>query len=328
MALTRQVTNLEALLLKQQAAFGTAETSLAAADFAEVMEGASVTFEPTVTERRYVGANSGNGLSIVGPLNAGIKFSLPIRSGGAEASGLLGTVLPAFGLLATGSSLASPGTNDKWVYTVSEVKSNWKDLTAWAYSGNKGTTSSVLRKISNILLGGKMILNFEEGTGVLECEGRGIFNGAPTDATQETCTPSTVGHPAMRSIGAFTLFGDSDYTPLSFEVDFNQDAVVTVSPTGTYGLGLSDIVRKGLRWRARVYQDTVANITPESSLIAGTSSTLSIIWGAVPNKFTITSSKIQITKADRSDQNGVGVYDLEGHFVDNDFSFTMETVTA
>lgn len=323
--MARMTTNVECFLAKQQATFGTAETSLTNSDFAEVMEGGSVTFEPTVSDQRYIGANTGNAASIIGGLYGSVKFQIPIRSGGSEgATGLLGKVLPALGLKETSSNAGGGVGVDRYVYTIDETQSNWKDLTVWAYTGNKGTSLSVLRKIYNVLFGGKIVLDFENATAMLDIEGRGAYNGAPTDATQPTCSPSGVVSPALRGV-TFSMFGDTDYTPISMEIDFNQDVVNTLSPSAAYGVGVSQIVRKGARWSAKVYQDVVATIAPETALIAGTTGALSVIWGTVPNKFTLASSKMQITKCDRSDQNGIGVYDLSGIFVDNDISFTIDT---
>lgn len=317
------------LLLKQQATYGTEEVTLTNSDFAEVEPGASVTFEPAVKTMKYVGVAAGEAAPIIGPIEAGIKFSIPFRTGSAEgAAGFIGTVLRGFGMAVASTDTDADATADRHIYTISEDRTNWKDFTGWFYTGNIGSNKAILTKGYNFLFAGKINLNFDEATAMLEVEGRGASSGVPVVGTQATCTSTGLLAPALKNV-TFTLLGDSDFKPISMEIDFNQEVVVCLDPTATHSKGFAMIKRNGITWKAKVYKDIPSVVDPNTLLLNRTPASFSCAWGTAPNKFTLSSTKAVLTaKPEDSDQNGISTWDLSGVFVDNDFAIQIDTAAA
>lgn len=320
---------LNTMLIKKQVTFGTEETSLTNSDFAEVEPGAIITYEPSVKEMKYVGVAAGFAAPVVGPIECGVKFTIPLRTGAAEGStGLLGRILKGFGMAVATTDTDTDSTQDRFIYTISEDRSNWEDFTGWFYTGAEGSNQSLLTKVGNVMFKGKINLNFDDATAMLEVEGRGAGSSSPATATRPTCTSTNVLVPALKNV-TFTLLGDSDYRPISMEIDFNQEVIVTVDPTKSSGRGVSIIKRNGITWKAKVYKDVIATVDPYTALSGRAPAAFSCAWGTAPNKITLSSTKALLTaKPDDSDQNGISTWDLSGVFVDNDFAIQLDTAAA
>jgi hypothetical protein len=321
------VPELKQLLLKEQTVPYTIEAALTNTDFAEV-EAPEFKWAAGAAPIKLSGANSGERPSIIGGYEADVTFSLPLRYGGAEGNaGLFGKVIKAMGFALADTDTDADLTDDKLIWTPSDNSDNHKAMTAWGYSGNKGTGKAILHKIGNVMFGGKLALDFDQCTTKLSAEGKGYYSGVATAATQASVTPSSVLVPSLKGC-LFSIFGDSDYKPVSFEIDFNQSAVVTIDPTTSSGKGPTVLKRNGaMKWTAKVYKDIPSVVDPETQLTSGATGALSISWGATPNKWTI-SGTLQLTGLASSDQNGVEAWDMSGIIVDQDLSIQLETVTA
>lgn len=326
--MARMVNDLDQILIKQQATFGTAETSLTATELAEVEAGAMISDDAGVTEEELIGVGFPQGIAIIGPSEGSISMSVPVRTGGAEGStGLLGTLLRACGFKETASDTDADSGSDRYIYTPSNIRSEWKDNTVWAYTGDKSTSAAVLRKMSNVMYNGKFTLDFDTSKATFQADGKGVYNGPAIAGTQASTSPVGVIRPALKNV-TVTIMGEADVTPVNIEIDFSQEVIVNLDPTTATGKGQSVIRGRKIKFTAKCYVDSVTVFDPESYKANQTRAAFSCAWGTAPNKITLSSTKMQITSCNYSDQNGIKTWDLVGHFVDNDFAVQLDTVAA
>ena len=322
--MSRQVEELIQVLLKNQATFGTVEGSLVAADVAEVEAGATISIDPRVKDVSLVGAGFTQNKSIIGPRECGITMNYPFRTEGAEtgSSGQIGKALKSCGMLETATDEDTDTTDDRFIYTPTSKQSEYTDSTIWGHSGNLDASESMIYKVQNAMFNGKIVLDFDNAYASLQLDGKGLLTSVPALGTQATVTPSTAPTPALID-ATINIFGDSDYIPVSIEFDFGQDIVVTLDPTVAPGLGIALIAKRKMTWNAKFYHDSGVN--PYTPLFAGTTGTISTAWGTLPNLFTVTTTKAQITNLSHSDQDGITTYDASGILVDNDFAVQIDT---
>lgn len=318
--MAKQVVDLGMLLLKIQQTQGVMETVLATTCLSEATK-PQLTFDPSVTEVALSGSGFSQNASVIGPLEGALNGSYPVRTGGAvDSPGDWAIPLQACGFKETELSHV-------YTYTPSSVQSEWKGLTAYMYSGNKNTSGAMLRKLANILGTGKITLDFEKSIATFEFNGKGAYDGgAAATETQPAVTKSTALVQNLKG-AVMSLFSDSDYIPISIEFDIGNEVNVTTNGANSVsGKGISVFTKRAIKWTMKCYRDT--NVTPETTLLAGTTGTISVQWGTAPNKITVATTKAQITKADVGDQNGVETYDLSGICVDNDLTITEDTTVA
>jgi hypothetical protein len=324
----KAVSALEQVLLKNQAAFGTVEAALVAADVAEV-ESPSVEIEPRVKDIDLVGAGFTQNQSIIGPREASVSMTYHMRTGAAEASpGQIIKALKSCGFKSTESDTDAdePASVDRYILTPSNLHSEWIDSTVWHHSGCLDTSLSLITKIQNVLFNGKIALDFDNASATLAVDGKGVLTAEPALGTQATVTPSAVVTPALIAT-TLSFFSDTDYVPISMEFDFGQEITVSLNPaTVAHGLGVSLITKRKMKWSAKVYHDTGA--LPNTPLFAGTLGGISVAWGTAPNKFTVSTTKAQITSMKKSEQNGITTYDLSGILVDNNLAIQIDCVVA
>ena len=325
--MSRQVEELIQVLLKNQATFGTAESSLVAADVAEVEAGAVISIDPRVKDISLVGAGFTQNQSIIGPRECGITMNYPFRTEGSESgsAGQVGKALKSCGMLETATDTDTDTTDDRFVYAPTSTQSEYTDSTIWGHSGNLDSSSSMIYKVQNVMFNGKIVLDFDNAYASLQLDGKGLLTSVPALGTQASVTPSAVATPALIN-ATVDIFSDADYIPVNIEIDLGQDIVVTLDPTVEPGLGIALITKRKMTWTAKVYHDSGVN--PYTPLFAGTTGTISVAWGTEPNKFTVSTTKAQIRSAPFSDQDGITTYDLTGILVDNDLSVQIDTAEA
>ena len=193
----KMMNELQLLLVKEQSVFGTAEGSLAGTDIIETIGAPTFTWSPEVEEINLVGGGFDQDIAIPGAGMYEVSFSVHMASGGTEGSyGQAGTLLDLCAMTKTETDGDGDATDDTATWVFSSTRSDWKDATAWLYSGDKSTTSSLLQKANNIIFNPKW--NFENGKPVtMELSGMGVFGGAPTNATQPSVTKQRVNIPAF-----------------------------------------------------------------------------------------------------------------------------------
>ena len=319
----RHIVELQQVLLKLQSAFGSVESSLAAADVAEVAEGSKVIFTPNTTPIKLLGDGFSQNASVVGPSIADVTLIYPLRTGGAvDTPGQFTLPLQCCGLVESEST-------DVYTYTPTSKQSEYKDCTIHGFSGSRDTNEAFKRILYNCMFNAKFTLDFraEEAIGKVEFTGKGVYSGASSLASQVSITKSTASVYALKDC-INNFFGDSDYDLLLFELDIGNEVFVTTNPTDSTGLGYSLIKRPSVKWNAIVYKD--GDTTSETIYHEGTLGTISVSWGAAPDKITIATgtSKAQITECGDGDQDGAETEELSGIVVDNDFTVAVDTSTS
>jgi len=324
-----QIHALRALLCKIQTTFGTTEAALINTDVIEVEEGFSLKVEPRVKEIALASGGWSQNQSVLGPRDCSISCSMPFRTGAAEGNaGKIADLLKIACMVAAASDTDEDSTDDRFVYTLSAKSSEWKDATFWGYSGNQSTTSSLITKVKNVMGSIKISLDFDSSVAMLSFDGKGALVADPALGTMPTITPSAVVTQALRA-ATVSFFSDADYKLISLDIDIGPEVTTTLSPGIADGseLGQTQPTKVKAKWSAKVYHDSAA--IPHTPLLAGTLGGFSVAFGTAPNKFTISSTKAQITGVDDSgDQNGVTVYDLSGILVDNNVAVQIDTAVA
>lgn len=315
--MARQVVDLQTVLAKIQTTAGTLETSLDSTHWVGAIK-PTIQLEPPASPIDIVGAGFGNMPNVIGGYAATAKMSFPIRILAQDSPGHWTTFLKAAGWKETGPASHS------YTYTPSNLQSEWKNLTIWGYTGNMDSSSSILRKIGDLLFAGKIILDFEKSIATLDIDGKGRFEAAPVAASQPAITRDSVACPPLRG-ATISIMGSSSYVPLYFELDFSQDVQTTLNPAVTGGMSLSVIVKRAMKFNVRVYKELPGTVDPIASLIAGTTAAFSIAWGS--SKYTVAITAGQITKVTEADQNGIETYELAGEVINNGATITVDTTT-
>lgn len=326
--MAKQYVALEQILLKEQSVIGTAEVGLTATEFFEV-EDPNFSIDTKTTGINTVGAGFMQTQEIVGSSEVSFSGSLPFKTGAVE--GAYGNIYQALKLCGWKGTITDSDADagmDKVVIAPSNLQSEHKSATVWAYSGNKDTSGSIVHKFRDLKLSGKISLDFDSGVAKLSVDGKAILTSEPEVGTQASTTASVVVAPSL--IGAtISFFGSASYIPSSIEFDFGQQVSTDINgSTAISGLGQSHISDRKISWTAKVYEDTA--VLPVTTLRAGTLGTISVAWGTTPNKFTVASGalKAQIKSVKRGKLNGITTYELSGILVDNSMSVTIETVVG
>jgi hypothetical protein len=261
--MAKQSIPLQVTLLKLQSVFGTPESSLTGSDYV-APENPEITIDPQTTEVELVGGGFSNRLSVVGPYGAEVGMTFPLRTGGAaDALGEYYNALQCCGW---------KGTEVTNVYTIAptELQSEWKDCTVWGYSGNKDTSGSIVTKIGNVMFSPRFILDFAAGIARLEVKGRGMFSAVPAAGTIPSVARNTVAVPPLRG-ATISIMGDSDYEPLSFELDGGTTIESLIKASAASGKGASIIGDRKINWKAKVYRDLPATFDPITLWVGWTS---------------------------------------------------------
>jgi hypothetical protein len=320
--MAKMSTALQLLLAQQQATFGTAETDLTAADIIETIGPAEFSWDPGMTSIEYVAGAFDQDAAVPGLMSYGLNFKTYMRTGGASGSyGQIDTLLLASGM--TGATSSGP----KKTYTFSSVRSEWKDLTVWGYSGDLSTTGALLRKAHNLILNPKFILEAGKPA-IVEFSGMGAWGGIATTAAQPSITKARISPPAFLGASIITINGDNDYKLLKLEYDCGQTSKLTLDPLFSAGYGQTQITNRKIKWKATVYCDLVGIVDPETALQNGTEGAVKTQYGTAPNKITFDAPYGQITAAPLGDADGVQVWELEGQCNRNSFSIEFDTTVA
>lgn len=316
--MANMVPNQKLLLVKQQSTFGTPETSGLDGDHAIETEGPhSLSYDADVTEVRRVAGVFDQDLHIPGAKTYEVSFSTYCHGGGSADSGDYGRLLQV-------SGLAESETTGTFTYTPINDLTALKDATIWTYSGNTGSSSSVLRKMGNVILSPKWTFEANKPA-MLELTGTGVKAAAVADSTQPSVTKERVDPSAMINASTITINGDSDYGIISGEIDFGQEVSMKKDPKDTYGRGASTVTDRQIRWSFQVYADTVATINPEAALEAKTTGTLQIAFGSAPSSVDWTLSYSQILGIEHNEDDGFETYTISGLAARNDFTHTLVT---
>ena len=303
-----QSVKLDMLLAKLQSAIGTPETGLLAADYLDC-QNPQISYGHEMTKLETVGGGFNQPKSVVGAVKSGVQFDVAVRTGGSAAVGYLSRLLKTCAMKETVVSTTS-------TFALTSLASEWNSLTFWGYTGNMGASKSRLRKIANSMGSMDLSLDFEKGFALAKFAYEGTQQGPATAASQPTVTRSTIDPPALKGVVS-TIMGDSDYIPISANISLGVRAPNIVKPSDAYGRGQPVVAEVQHSIKVKVYQDIPSVVDPETRLSAGTTGSLSLAWGSVPNGITISAATCQIDDLQESDWNGIKTWDLTLHAIDN-----------
>jgi hypothetical protein len=313
-----QVMDLEMILAKIQATFGTMATPLTSADY--VQPGKPVLgLDVATAEVETVGVTFGQDSSVVGAREASFSCSFPMRSGAAEGvPGDWALFLQACGFKETINGHIHS-------YAIAQSQADWKDLTLWAFSGGHGSNAALRQVIANALFSAKINLDFNTCYGSIDFTGKGAYAELPVVATQPTCTRKTLKTPNLLGFRGFFMM--SSYHLLSLNFDIANEISVVNNPQASdgSGKGVSLLTSMKIKFDAKVYVDTAMSEQPQKTLTDGTSGTITVAFGTEPNAFSIVSGAAQIISVKESEQNKVKTYDISGICVDNNLTISVDT---
>ena len=314
-----QVDELIQLAFKEQAAKGTAESSFDATDVVEVESGAKIAHSPHVRNIRLVSGGYGSRKSIIGPREIGLSASLPFRTeGAAKKPGDIAKFLQASGFKQTKDA----GDTGIYTFTPTAKPTEQKAFTARMLSGNPEATSCIAQTARDVMGTCKISLDFNEAIALLSFDGKGALASIPTAGSQIAKTPSAIHTPAL--IGAtVSIFNDPDYVPISIEFDVKATVTVTLDPTDDSGCGITVLTNREIDYTMKVYKKSSTD--PHTRLYDGLVGEISVEWGVENNKFTVETSKAEVTGVDASDQDGVTCIDVSGKILDDDLTVIIDT---
>lgn len=314
-----QVDELIQLAFKEQAIKGTAESSFDATDVVEVESGAKIAHSPHVRNIRLVSGGYGLRKSVIGPREIGLSASLPFRTGGeAKNPGDIAKFLQASGF----KQAIDTGNTGIYTFTPTAKPTEQKAFTARMLSGNPEVTSCIAQTARDVMGTCKISLDFNEAIALLSFDGKGALASIPAAGSQVAKTPSVVHTPAL--IGAaVSIFDDTDYVPISIEFDVKATVTVTLDPTDDSGCGITVLTNREIDYTMKVYKKSSTD--PYTKLYNGLVGGISVEWGVKNNKFTVETSKAEVTGIDASDQDGVTCIDVSGKILDDDLTVTIDT---
>lgn len=314
-----QVDELIQLVFKGQAAKGTAESSFEATDVVEVESGAKIAHSPHVRNIRLVSGGYGWRKSVMGPREIGLSASLPFRTEGvAKSPGDIAKFLQASGFKQTKDA----GDTGIYTFTPTAKPTEQKAFTARMLSGNPEATSCIAQTARDVMGTCKISLDFNEAIALLSFDGKGALASIPAAGSQVAKTPSVIHTPAL--IGAtVSIFDDTDYVPISIEFDVKATVTVTLDPTDDSGCGITVLTNREIDYTMKVYKKSSTD--QYTRLYTGLVGGISVEWGVVNNKFTVETSKAEVTGVDASDQDGVTCIDVSGKILDDDLTVKIDT---
>jgi len=143
-----------------------------------------------------------------------------------------------------------------------------------------------------------------------------------SNATQPSITKARVSPIAFKG-ATVQITGVSTYKILSAEISGNQPIVNLMDVTQANGRGGSKKTDSKIKFTAKVYCATTDVVDPVAALKASTEGAIQFKWGSTTKAINIQGTYAQITKAVRSDDNGITTFDLEGQFNRNDFKIEI-----
>jgi hypothetical protein len=313
----QMTTKQQLFLFALQSAFGSATTALTASDFLDVEDGADLENALTPEEVTSAEGKFGQRPRVIGDMSSTCTLPMIMRTNGDNDPGYWSKPFKCSGMKETPSSKV-------YTYSVTSLRTDWKDGTLWHYTGSQVASGALLEKASNVITEWEITLTPGK-VAKISFSGVGAHSGAPTAATQPTPTNNTTVAKAVLA-ATITLMGYA-YKPLEIKIKATREMQSTVDASATYGHGRSMPGDLKITWTAKLYAVLPSETDAFTQLLAGTLGAFSVMWGTAPNKFTISSpnTKAQIISRKKSDQNGITTIDLEGIFVDNDFQIVVDT---
>jgi hypothetical protein len=307
------------LLAKVQTIFDTAETSLDITNAQAVMpDQSSVQYKQAKTDMRLASTVFGVQKAVYGQATVDITAAFAVDVTGTSTEPHIGNWLKASGWPVTTATA-------KHTYTPSALYSDWKSLTVWGVTGDKESGDALLTKAGNSMFGFK-ISCAKVGDPTLA-----TFTGMGVPVADPSATTYTAGSQTMPS-GAYIPFmsasavsiGGQAYKLLSYELTWDAKIQIIGSAASDYG-SYRAIIGNDPRATIKmvVLQEQLATLNPFSN--DKTAGTLTLTYGASGNRISITSgsNKFYFDPPTLTNADGVGVFEINGEFIDNSVNFIV-----
>ena len=304
---------LKLFLLKLQSVAGTPEAALVAGDLAEVDPASGIESDTQVAEIDLVGGGYTQDKAVVGRKKANVNLNFPIREEQAGHTPKLVEALQCARFAVTESA-------GYFVLTPSNTTTD--DCTVWEYSGDLGASLSLVHKAGNIKFNGKLSFDFSgDSYGKCELNGVGLEVAAPIVGTQPTVTKDNSVVNALLGVTC-SINGDSDYEPLSLEIDFGQEVENKTLASDATGCGESAITKRKIKFTTKVYRQIPATTDPIAALYATTEGVLNLAYGA-SDIMKVECNNAQITSVKKDEDAGIETYTIEGQINQNDLTISI-----
>jgi hypothetical protein len=290
----------------------TAGTTTALADascvFNYIDEGSTLEFKTQMTEINQVAGNAGLQIAVPGTSNYEFAGSVSVTAT-ANSKPHCDVFLSACGLDGT----MNPSSYDATYSPTHE--GNYKAVTMLHYAGDKVASQSLKKSAKNMMFEG----SFEGKIGEplkLKLKGQGVVNAVPTYSTHPaTVTATEEIIPVLKKIN-MTIVG-SIYKISEFTIDPGYK-VALIKDGSEYGFSQATLVPGPARWTAKCLYE--GSVNPFTALIGASVDDFEISYGVSDKIVRFASdSSSQITEVTESDEAGIRMFNLKGHFVNNNW---------
>ena len=307
--------NNEVYLAALQEVYGTEET-LSATDYLEVLDSSSLSISPTSDPVNTVaGTLQNQNAEVVGLYTGECQLDLPI-CGGKDPHWI--RLAPAAGLSVTPTTV---GESTKYTLAHTDV---CEDATVWKASMNRRTKKSTIRKLKNVVFDWKIGSDIGK-MATFGLTGKGAVVGLPTEGALFSVTKSGLYVPAVLPVSSKLFIGSAAYKLVKWEITGGNVTEQEIDDSEAYGYGVGEITDRKTNFSFTLYQTTPNVVDPHTALNNGTSGNITLEWGKVGEKITLTGSNAMIKNISESTQGNILSWDITGYFVDNAISIVVNS---
>ena len=316
---------LSLLLAKTQTAQGTKQATLApSGDGTSCGAEWSLDYVQESTPIDLSNGTFGQFQSVIGGAYADIKMTAPIIPTGTA-------ILPSVDMFLTASGMARADSANQRTYTPSsDTTGAWKDLTLWAYNGEKAANKCLLTRAHSAMFD-FTVKGTLGGPCMVEFTGRG--------AVDTTCTPTSYPAGSLSSPASMVVptIKATDMTVcginlklLDFEVVMGNTLTLIKDMSLQYGYSGAQITDRKSNWKVRAYAINPDAGNPfaamDSTAVNTNLGTFTVTFGTSADKRVRLNSganKCQITDIKQADEDGIGIWEISGIFKDNDWAMVI-----
>jgi len=214
----------------------------------------------------------------------------------------------------------------------SNITSDCSDMTLWAYTGDKGTSNSLMTKTHSVMFDCK--ISGELGKPLMfEFSGKGAVEDKPTGSDYPDGALALLSDrvPAVIKTTAMTIGGIEGMKILKFDLSLGNKVELVKDSSKKYGYTQATIVGREVKFSAQVLQENLGSDSsnPIQKLVGEILGNFKIeINGAEPStetKITIASASgmCALTGVKQASESGLNVFDISGIFVNNDLKISF-----
>jgi hypothetical protein len=311
---------LDVFLARNQTTLGTALTDIANTDFRAVANQFSLDVRQEFSPINLASGGFGQQAQVKGAASVDVKISLPVVPTGSVTAPHVADFLKASGMSETVST-------NLYTYAPSSAHTtDWKDQTAWSYTGDKTSGDCLLTKAHSVMYDWE--LEGEVGKPLmLNLTGKGCLASAPAAASfvSGTLTMPSGTVPAVVKATTMTIGGLTGLKIVKFKFSIGNSLQLIKDPSQDYGYSRCDIAGRESKFQITAIQENLNPNNPYTIMDTPTLATTTFTFGVAGSRISIGSaaSKSQIIDIKNADDNGIKIFDISGIFVDNDFTFAI-----